>query len=142
MSPRLRGWRYSVPRFDAPDDRVGLMVDPHGAIDTVVDDEAIRQSLLLLISTRPGERVMRPDYGCNLSQLVFAPNDDTTAGLAIHFVKQAVARWERRVDVVRVDTSRDDDDPTRLEITLVYRVRASQRPGEITTQVALQGEAR
>lgn len=139
MTTRARGWRYLVPRFDAPGEPVGLTLDPRGAIDTVADEDAIRQSLLLLISTRPGERVMRPDYGCNLAQLVFAPNDDTTAGLAIHFVRQAVARWEPRVDVVRVDTRRDDDDPTRLEITLDYRVRATQRADSVTATVGPNG---
>lgn len=138
MRARLRGWRYLVPRFDAPDDPVGLVVDPRGAIDTVVDDDAVHQSLLLLISTRPGERVMRPDYGCNLNQLAFSPNDDTTAGLAIHFVRQAVTRWEPRVDVIRVESRRDDDDPTRLEITLEYRIRATQTAGRVTTAVPLQ----
>ena len=54
MKARTRGWRYLVPRFDTPGEPVGLVIDPHGAIDTVADDEAIRQSLLLLISTRPG----------------------------------------------------------------------------------------
>jgi phage baseplate assembly protein W len=141
MRARLRGWRYEVPRFDELGEPVGFVVDPTGAIDTVVDDDAIRQSLLLLISTRPGERVMRPTYGCNLHQLVFSPNDDTTAGLAIHFVRQAVARWEPRVDVIAVETARDDEDPTRLEITLQYRIRATQAPGEVTATVALQGEA-
>jgi phage baseplate assembly protein W len=138
MKTRSRGWRYLVPRFDAPGEPVGLVTDPRGAIDTVADDEAVRQSLLLLISTRPGERVMRPEYGCNLNRLVHAPNDDTTAGLAIHFVRQAVARWEPRVDVVRVDASSDEDDSTRLQITLNYRVRATQRAGQITLPVALQ----
>ena len=95
MRPRSRSWRFRVPRLDAPPgEPVGLVVDPAGAIDTVADDEAIRQSLLMLISTRPGERVMRPEYGCDLHRLVFSPNDDTTAGLAIHFVRQAVERWE------------------------------------------------
>jgi len=140
MTPRIRGWRYEVPRFDAPDEPVGFVVDPRGAIDTVVDDDVIRQSLLLLISTRPGERVMRPLYGCDLNQLAFSPNDDTTAGLAIHFVRQAVARWEPRVDVLRVDASRDDEDPTRLGITLNYRIKATQQADQVTVPIALQGE--
>ena len=56
--------------------------------------DAVRQSILLLLSTRPGERVMRPDNGCDLYRLAFAPSDDMTAGLAIHYVRQAVERWE------------------------------------------------
>ena len=52
---------------------------------------AVRQALFLLLSTTPGERLMRPGYGSRLHRLVFAPNDDTTAGLAIHYVRQAIA---------------------------------------------------
>ena len=139
MSPRWSSWRFRVPPYDAPPgEPVGLVVDPSGAIDTVADDEAIRQSLLLLISTRPGERVMRPEYGCDLSRLVFSPNDDTTAGLAIHFVRQAVERWEPRVEVLRVDAARDPEESTRLQIALDYRVRATLRGDTLVVGVDLQ----
>jgi Bacteriophage baseplate protein W len=139
MMPRSRGWRFRVPRYDAPPgEPSGLIVDSAGMIDTVADDEAIRQSLLLLISTRPGERIMRPEYGCDLHRLVFSPNDDTTAGLAIHFVRQAVERWEPRVEVLRVDANRDPYEPTRLEIVLDYRVRATLRADSVEVGVDLQ----
>jgi phage baseplate assembly protein W len=135
----MRGWRFRVPRYDEPlDEPVGLVVDAAGGIDTVADDEAIRQSLLLLISTRPGERVMRPEYGCDLHRLVFSPNDDTAAGLAIHFVRQAVERWEPRVEVLSVDADRDPYEPTRLEIVLDYRVRATLRGDRVAVGVDLQ----
>jgi uncharacterized protein len=135
---RTRSWRFLVPRLDAPGEPVGLVVDPAGAIDTVADDEAVRQSLLMLISTRPGERVMRPEYGCDLHRLVFSPNDDTTAGLAIHFVRQAVERWEPRVEILRVDANRDPEEATRLAIVLDYRVRATLQAGSIEVGVDLQ----
>jgi phage baseplate assembly protein W len=151
--PSLNGWRFDVPRLDALDLPIGLMVGPRGGIDTVSDDDAIRQSLLLLLSTRPGERVMRPAYGCDLDRLVFSPNDDTSAGLAMHLVQQAVARWEPRVDVLRVDASRaeapaDGDGPgepspdlpdysSQLAIVLDYRVRATGRTGQIAIPLDL-----
>ena len=139
MRPRSRSWRFRVPRLDAPPgEPVGLVFDPAGAIDTVADDEAVRQSLLMLISTRPGERVMRPEYGCDLHRLVFSPNDDTTAGLAIHFVRQAVERWEPRVEILRVDANRDPYESTRLAIVLDYRVRATLRADTIEVEVDLQ----
>ena len=53
---------------------------------------AVRQSILMLLSTRPGERVMPPDYGCPIHRLVFSPNDATTAGLAIHYVRHSLLR--------------------------------------------------
>jgi phage baseplate assembly protein W len=139
MKARWRGWRFRVPPYDAPpEEPVGLVIDPSGAIDTVADDEAIRQSLLLLISTTPGERVMRPDYGCDLHRLVFSPNDDTTAGLAIHFVRQAVERFEPRVEVLRVDANRDLYEATRLEVVLDYRARATLRGDRVVVGVDLQ----
>jgi len=139
MRSRSRSWRFRVPPLDAPPGTpVGLTLDPAGAIDTVADDEAVRQSLLMLISTRPGERVMRPEYGCDLHRLVFSPNDDTTAGLAIHFVRQAVERWEPRVEILRVDANRDPYESTRLAIVLDYRVRATLQADTIEVQVDLQ----
>jgi phage baseplate assembly protein W len=157
VRPRTRSWRFVVPRLDAPGEPVGFVIDPAGAIDTVADDEAIRQSLLMLISTRPGERVMRPEYGCDLHRLVFSPNDDTTAGLAIHFVRQAVERWEPRVEILRVDANRateivrgdashaaddvqndDRDVGTNLAILLEYRVRATLQVDSIEVDVDLQ----
>lgn len=167
MSPRWTSWRFHVPPYgpeepDAPpEEPVGLVIDPAGGIDTVADDDAIRQSLMLLISTSPGERVMRPEYGCDLSRLVFSPNDDTTAGLAIHFVRQAVERWEPRVEVLSVDALRVDarrdleeaaqleagvkldqatalEKATRIEIVLNYRVRATLRTDSVVVGVDLQ----
>jgi uncharacterized protein len=139
VRPRSRSWRFRVPRLDAPPgEPVGLVLDPSGAIDTVADDEAVRQSLLMLISTRPGERVMRPEYGCDLHRLVFSPNDDTTAGLAIHFVRQAVERWEPRVEILRVDANRDPYESTRLAIVLDYRVRATLQADSLEVEVDLQ----
>jgi hypothetical protein len=140
MSARYRGWRFHVPPIDVPGAQAGLAWDPAGAIDTVADDTAIRQSLMLLISTRPGERVMRPEYGCDLDQLVFSPNDDTTAGLAIHFVRQAVERWEPRVEILRVDAGRDPDpeNDMLLQIVLDYRVKATLQSDQLVVSADLE----
>lgn len=117
----------------------GPATSPSGALLTVEGDDAIRQSLLLLLTTAPGERVMRPDYGCPIHYLSFSPNDATTAGLAIHYVRQAVARWEPRVDIVHLDAGADPEDPGRLTVTLEYRVRASGEVRELVLTVALDG---
>lgn len=108
----------------------GLATTPTGAVAVVSGDDSIRQALLLLLGTVPGERVMRPGYGSRLHRLAFAPNDHTTAGLAIHYVRQAVQRWEPRVDVLDVDADADPDRPEQLNVVLRYRVRAS-----LTTQL-------
>lgn len=123
MPRPYRALRFSHPDFDAVEERVGLRLEPRGALSMVDADASVRQAILLLLTTRPGERVMLPAYGCELQQLVFSPNDDTTAGLAIHYVRKALARWEPRVDIVELDANRSDDDPSRLDILLHYRVR-------------------
>ncbi len=69
----------------------GPVIGPDGRVATVSGDASVRQSLMLLLATLPGERVMRPDYGCPLHRIVFAPNDATTAGLAIHYVGRPCA---------------------------------------------------
>ncbi|HVU12568.1 MAG TPA: GPW/gp25 family protein [Phototrophicaceae bacterium] len=123
--PHYRSWRFLYPLLDAPEADAGLHFAPSGGIDMVQYNDSIRQALLLLFSTRPGERVMRPDYGCDIHRLLFSPNDDTTAGLAIYYVQQAINRWEPRIDVLQLDAGRDPDEPERLNILLQYRVRVT-----------------
>ncbi len=154
VPPSWRGVRFLIPGFDVPGSTDptltgmtaasvgGLPLTPRGSLETVGDRAGVRQALLLLLLTRPGERVMRPTYGCNLHKLVFWPNDDTTAGLAIHYVRQAVERWEPRVDRLRVDATRNPDDASRLDVTLEYRVRSTGDEDRLAVQVALDGGGR
>lgn len=133
-----RAWKFVHPDFDQ--ELPGLHVSPTGGVAMTEDDAAVRQSILLLLSTRPGERVMRPDYGCNLHRLLFWPNDNTTAGLAMHYVRAAIDRWEPRVQITRLDANRDPHDASRLDIHLEYRLRATQRLSAIRMSVPLQEE--
>lgn len=109
----------------------GLTLTASGALSMVDGDAAVRQAIMLLLSTTPGERLMRPQYGCHLNRLLFAPNDHTTAGLAVHYVRQAIRRWEPRVEIVELDAAADPDVATRLNIRLRYRVRATLSPGVV-----------
>jgi uncharacterized protein len=134
-----RAFRFSHPDLDRDDDP-GLHVSPTGGLAMIVGDAAVRQAVLLLLSTRPGERVMRPLYGCNLHRILFWPNDNTTAGLAIHYVREALERWEPRIQILRIDADRNDIDPTRLEVLLEYRVRTTQSIDELKVSVSLTEE--
>ena len=143
MSGRHRAWRFVHPDLDVsgPQGETGLTIAPRGTIAMVAGDEAVRQAILLLLSTMPGERVMRPEYGCPLHRLVFAPNDGTTAGLAIHYVQRALERWEPRIEILKVDAGRHSQLATVLDITLEYRVLATQRVTELTFSMNLaEGE--
>jgi phage baseplate assembly protein W len=101
--------------------------------------DAVRQSLLLLLSTMPGERVMRPTYGCELYRLVFWPNDGTTAGLAIHYVRRAVEQWEPRVRLLRVDAAANPEVDERLDVVLDYVVLLGGRRDSLALEVDLGG---
>ncbi len=140
--PHYRAWRFVYPGLDPSEIAPGLHFSASGGVDTVQYNDSVRQALLLLLSTRPGERVMRPDYGCDIHRLLFSPNDDTTAGLAIYYVQQAIDRWEPRIDVLRLDAGRAQTSPLAydpsldqaadalgpefLVITLHYRVRVTR----------------
>jgi phage baseplate assembly protein W len=137
--PVWTAWRFGHP--DLGDGLGGLSVGPNGRIELVRDAEAIRQSLMLLLSTRPGERVMRPDYGCDLWRLVFSPNDDTTAGLAIHYVRRAVERFEPRVVILAIDAGPAADAPDRLEVILDYRPKLGGPADRLVAAVPLEGGA-
>lgn len=138
-APRYRAWKFVHPDLDAGEGMIGLSLSPRGGIALVDNHHAIRQAILLLLSTTPGERVMRPEYGCQLQRLVFSPNDETTAGLAIHYVRQALDRWEPRIEVLRLDAGRDLDRPEQLTILLEYRVRATGQLDAVTLAFNLAG---
>lgn len=106
----------------------------------VSEHESIRQSILLLLSTVPGERVMRPEYGCELSRLVFSPRDGTTAGLAIHFVRRALERWEPRIDIVHLDASHEQEAEGVLMIELEYRAKLTLHTDRLHFGLSLSGE--
>jgi len=137
---RYRAWRFLYPDLDVAADFAGLSLTPNGSIEMVEERAAVRQAILLLLSTIPGERVMRPDYGCDIYRLIFAPNDDTTAGLAIHYVRQALERWEPRIQLLRVDTERNPEAPDQLDILIEYRILASQQVQVLPFSINLAGE--
>ena len=141
-TPRYCCWRFCHPQLDEPLGKAGLQLSGRGQIETVTERSSVRQAILLLLSTRPGERVMRPQYGCDLHRLVFSPNDDTTAGLAIHYVRQAIEFWEPRIDRVRLDAVRslDEESPGLLEISLEYRLRATLENERLVYGLNLTGE--
>ncbi len=107
MSGLLRAFRFDLPSSNTDPSRIGLATTQHGAMATCSGADAVRQGIQLLVSTLPGERVMRPTYGCRLRTLVFAPCDGTTMGLAAHYVSEAVELWEGRVRILACEASAD-----------------------------------
>ncbi|MFB6675970.1 GPW/gp25 family protein [Streptomyces sp. NPDC057684] len=84
----------------------------------------IQESIRIILETQYGERVMRPDFGCNLKRLLFAPNNEATASLARYYVEEGLTRWEPRIDILDV-TVTNDGVGAALLIDISYRVRAT-----------------
>ena len=87
--------------------------------------EKVQQSIYLILSTSPGERVMRPDFGCGIHDLTFMPNTDSLRGMVQVQVTEALARWEPRIDVIGVTAISDPNAPNRLLVDVEYRLRSN-----------------
>lgn len=114
--------------------------DARGAIAESWGVERIRQAVMIVLGTRPGERVMRPDFGCELHSLAFAPNNPATANLARHYVSSALARWEPRIEVTEVVVA-NDTRAAALTIDLTYRIRGNEGRQTLTLSFPLEQPA-
>jgi phage baseplate assembly protein W len=101
-----------------------LRVNERGGIAAASQQEKVRQSILVILGTQHGERVMRPKFGANLRSLVFAPNNRATANLAQHYVEEALATWEPRIILDEVTVENDQANACLL-VQIRYRIKAS-----------------
>jgi len=94
----------------------------------VEDDAAIRQSIYIIINTVPGERVMRPEFGCEIHSLIFWPANYQTAALAERYVREALERWEPRIILRVVDVTPGGSAYGELFIRLEYELKGQHDP--------------
>lgn len=85
----------------------------------------INQAIQIILTTSPGQRVMRNQFGCRLHELVFAPNNNHTAAQAKRFVEEALGMWEPRITVTNVDVQPDPSQCNRLLIDIQYRIKST-----------------
>ena len=76
-----------------------VSIDAHGRVALAHQERDIEEAIHIILLTPKGQRVMRPDFGCQVHDLIFAPNDATTAGLASYYVEEALGMWEPRIRV-------------------------------------------
>lgn len=110
-----RGWAFP-PTFDREEGRVAL----------VEAKEDIDQSLSILLSTSLGERVLRPDYGCNLKDFQFEPMNPSLIGFLRDLVKTAILYYEPRIKVDRIEITEADSFEAiqgMLRISVDYFIR-------------------
>lgn len=118
------GWAFPV-RWEA------------GAAMRSADEERVRSAMILILRTRLGERVMRPDFGADADRFVFAPNTDQVRFQLAYLVEQALLRWEPRVIVDAVDAV-EADEGARIDVTITYRIDTHRRPSSIVLPFAIE----
>lgn len=109
-----RGWSFP-PEFNRESKAVKMLED----------EEDIRSSLHILLSTRPGERIMVPGYGCNLDELLFSPLNLTIKTYVVDLIRTAILYYEPRIDVNKIEIVQTDAFHGVLLIQIEYTIRAT-----------------
>ncbi len=100
-----------------------LQVDRRGGIALASDETDVDQAIQLILATAPGERPMRPEFGCGVHDFVFDTIDASTVGRMEEEIRAALFRWEPRIEVLAVEFDLDFVDRGELLIQIDYRVR-------------------
>ncbi|NTU41446.1 MAG: GPW/gp25 family protein [Nitrospirales bacterium] len=108
-----KGWKYPV------------MTTPVGGIGLSVYEDDIREAILIILGTAKGERVMRPDFGCGIHDLVFAPINTATLTLVENSVREALTIYEPRIELMQVSASAERAGEGKLLVSIEYRVRTT-----------------
>jgi phage baseplate assembly protein W len=105
-----------------------MRTDATGRIALVSGDREIEESMRLILGTAPGERPMRPEFGCGIHSYVFAGSDATTTAMMELEVRTSLERWEPRIEVGDVVITADPHDPSRLYVDITYTVSSTNDP--------------
>jgi phage baseplate assembly protein W len=105
-----------------------MRVDPTGKIALVEGTKEIEESIRLILMTAPGERPMRPEFGCAIHDHVFDGVDGRTAGRISFAVREALRRWEPRIDVLEVGVDRHPDFDDALLLDIRYTTSSVNDP--------------
>jgi phage baseplate assembly protein W len=108
-----------------------LQVTPGGTIAQARYEQRIEESIYLILSTAKGERVMLPEFGCGIHDLVFAPNNAATLTLVVQTVREALVAYEPRIDVLDVNAETAPEELNLLLIRINYRIRANNALGNL-----------
>jgi hypothetical protein len=107
-----RGWKFPV------------LPDPaSGKVAVSEYEQDIQEAIWIILSTAKGERVMRPDFGCGIHDLIFSPMNTSALGLFESCVREALTIWESRIEVQQIDISTEEASNGKLLIIIDYKVR-------------------
>jgi uncharacterized protein len=102
-----------------------LRVNARGELMLVTGSEDIEQAIAIILGTRPGERVMRPNFGCRAYELIFNPRSAETISLMQEYISQALRMWEPRIEVQHITVSADDIHEGALLCEIEYTIKAT-----------------
>lgn len=103
-------------------------------------EDSIRESIMIILQTARGERVMRPTFGCSIHNYVFSPNNSTTARSLEGAVEEALLEFEPRVEVNRVRVYSNAEEESRLNIEIDYIVKSSNARGNLVYPFYLENQ--
>ena len=102
-----------------------LRTDGGGRMKLVTGSEDIEQAIHIILETSPGERVMRPEFGCEAKNMVFSAMNNETFAFVQNAVKEALTMWEPRIYVRDVFVNRDPQNDSALLISIEYEINAT-----------------
>jgi len=100
--------------------RFPVSINLNGGVSSSALEENVRQSLFIILGTAPGERINRPQFGCRIHDLMFAPNNAVTCARAEVFCEEAIYKFEPRIEKVVSHAQPNPDEPNRLDIRIEY----------------------
>lgn len=108
-----KGWKFPI------------RVNARGGLSYVEGAQAVEEAIYILLGTPKKSRVMEPDFGCDLTRYLFAPNNANTRALIGEEVRQSLLKFEPRIDVLGVKVNSDNEQSSQLFIEVDYRLRSN-----------------
>lgn len=130
VKPNIIGSGFSFP----------LQINALGETDISSDDENIRQSMMLILGTAPGERIKRPEFGCAIHDVLFEPNTTLTAAKIEYEIKKSLTEFEPRVSDIEVKAKPDDQEMSRMNVTISYTIRKTNTKANLVYPFYLRKE--
>jgi len=112
-------------------------VESDGRLAHAREDDSVREVIRNILLTRPGERLMRPQFGAGILDFVHQPNTETTRTLLAQVIRKAIDQWETRIKVETVQVLPDRSDASVVQIVIRYHLRHTRTPQQLSLGLVL-----
>jgi phage baseplate assembly protein W len=120
--------------------RFPVSVNLNGGLSSSQLEENVRQSIFIILGTAPGERLNRPDFGCRIHDLMFAPNNQITAAAAEVYCEESIYKYEPRIEHVVCHARANADEPNRMDIRIEYVIAGKNEKRNLVYPFYLKNE--